>query len=351
MDGVRYGGDEREDAACGATLGGRCGGGILGLPPRGGRGGIGGDIYELARSSVAATMISPSGGGALRSVREGYAQRVAADPSFPHKSALEVVLAVVGQCVAEWGSRGRDRLPVEIDFVFARQEWSPLYSSSISFDALSFLSFVCTRIISGKYYSMWKVAKTVGSGGVAAGANGGTLSTWRDNVPTNAFQPTLFDGRTAPSLSSRFLAIVLPMPELFRAGAIASAIGYGLTSALIGLRAIIAPHYVVATSPVPVHLAVLFTGIFVATVSNVRYQVLQGIVEPYMIDGAFSKIERALCKDRGGGRASGRISGRLKLLRNSKRIVVILVRYANGVFGSWIAIRGMRVLGLQRLKG
>jgi hypothetical protein len=232
----------------------------------------------------------------------------------------------------------------------SRQEWSPLNTSSISFDALSFLSFVCTPIISGKYYSMWKVAKTVGSGGVA-GANGGSLSTWRDNVPTNAFQPTLFDGRTAPSLSSRFLAIVLPMPELFRAGAIASAIGYGLTSALIALRAMIAPHYVVATSPVPVHLAVLFTGIFVAIVSNVRYQVLQGIVEPYVIDGAFAKIERALCEDRGGGRTSGRISGRLKLLRNSKRIVVILVRYANGVFGSWIAIRGMRVLGLQRLKG
>ena len=46
-----------------------------------------------------------------------------------------------------------------------------------------------------------------------------------------------------------------------------------------------------------------------------------------------------------------RRSGRLKLLRNSKRIVVILVRYANGVFGSWIAIQGMRILGIQRLKG
>ena len=127
MDDVRYGGDEWEDAASGAILGGQDDGGIFVLPRKirgddgGARGGIGVDIYELATSTVAAMMISPSR-GALRSVREGYAQRAAADPSFLHKSVLEIVLAVVGQCVAEWGSRGRDRLLVEIDFVFAVSE-------------------------------------------------------------------------------------------------------------------------------------------------------------------------------------------------------------------------------------
>jgi hypothetical protein len=218
---------------------------------------------------------------------------------------------------------------------------------------------------------MWKVAKTVaGSGGVVARASDGggeappaAASTWRgDGVPTNAFQPTLLDGRTPPSASSRLLALVLPMPSLFRAGALSSAFGYGLTSILARVRESIDPHRVVATSPVPVHLAILYTGTFVAVVSNVRYQVLQGIVEPILIDGTFARIEqRALSSSRdddddggGGGAPGGRrmSAGKLKsMLGNARRIAIVLVRYANGVLGSYIAIRGMRFLGLQKLKG
>jgi len=100
----------------------------------------------------------------------------------------------------------------------------------------------------------------------------------------------------------------------------------------------------------------------VAVVSNVRYQVLQGIVEPILIDGTFARIEqRALSSSRdddddddGGGAPGGRrmSAGKLKsMLGNARRIAIVLVRYANGVLGSYIAIRGMRFLGLQKLKG
>ena len=153
-----------------------------------------------------------------------------------------------------------------------------------------------------------------------------SMNSWRDKVPTNAFQPTLFDGYTTPSLSSRILAFLLPMPQLFRAGFIASTIGYGLTSMLIRARALLVPQYVVATEAVPVVLAAVYTGLFMAFVSNIRYQILQGVVEPFLVQR---------------GQRYPTLFGKL---------AVLLVRYANGVLGSWMAIGGMRAVGLQKLK-
>lgn len=156
--------------------------------------------------------------------------------------------------------------------------------------------------ICGKYYSMWRVARTVdasvddGSSGSSASVGGGggepaAAESWRDKVPTNAFQPTLLDGRTAPSLGSRTLAFLAPMPQLFRAGVLASTVGYGLAALLVRARSALMPGYVAATEAVSVPLAAAYTGFFVAVVSNVRYQLLQGVVEPYLIDGTFAEIE------------------------------------------------------------
>lgn len=102
-------------------------------------------------------------------------------------------------------------------------------------------------------------------------------------------------------------------------------IGYGLTSILIHARALLAPQFVVATEPVPMVLAAMCTGSFMAIASNVRYQILQGIVEHFL-----PSISDALV---GFG-----------------KVAVLLVRYANGVLGSWIAIEGIRAVGLHMLK-
>jgi len=234
----------------------------------------------------------------------------------------------------------------EIDFVFA-----------------GVLTAVC-----GKYYSMWRVAKTVDVGVVDGddtsnkrNNKGGTESdvstlsskdNWKDKVPTNAFQPTLLDGHTTPTVSSRFLAFLLPMPQLFRAGVIASTIGYGLTSLLIRLRTMLIPEYVVPTVPVSVPLAAIYTGVFMAIVSNVRYQLLQGIIEPYFIDGVFRKIEMLGDKLEGRRGVIGIVgrTARLGCWKQMKGLMIVLVRWANGLLGSWIAIGGMRACGLQKLK-
>lgn len=233
-----------------------------------------------------------------------------------------MIIAASTQYLAEVSRRGQHRIVPEIDFVFAG---------------------ILTAVF-GKYYAMWKVARTQNEkGGDAPGA----AASWRDRVPTNAFQPTLLDGHTPPTLSSRFLAFLLPMPQLFRAGVIASTIGYGFTSGMIRMRSILIPNHVAATQPVSVPLAAVYTGVFMAFVSNIRYQLLQGVVEPYLIDGAFLKIETLLLNK---GEPLDEESGSIKYTRQLKKLAIVSVRWANGILGSWIAIGGMRACGLQKLK-
>ena len=286
-----------------------------------------GDLFTFPK--IRGGDLSPT--RALASIRQGYARRVAADPSFLSKSILEVILAALTQYMAEVSRRGKDRILPEIDFVLA-----------------GVLTAVC-----GKYYSMWRVARTIDAGTTDITTTGDNTNdddtattNWRDSVPTNAFQPTLLDGITQPTLPSRFMAFILPMPQLFRAGVIASTIGYGLTSFLIRMRTMFIPSYIPACEPISVPLAAIYTGLFMAFVSNVRYQILQGFLEP-TIDAIFLKIE-AMGNSK---RLLGRLLKRMKYLRHLRKVVIVLVRWANGLLGSWIAIGGMRAFGLQKLKG
>eukprot|EP00804_Cyclotella_cryptica_P014450 CCRYP_004782-RA/>CCRYP_004782-RA protein AED:0.03 eAED:0.03 QI:206/1/1/1/0/0/2/476/375 len=279
----------------------------------------------------------------LQSIKQGYAQRLAADPSFLSKSILEIILAASTQYMAEVGRRGKHRILPEIDFV-----------------AAGVLTAVC-----GKYYSMWRVAKTVagdedGNDDVGnkddkdgrVSKNYLDKNNWKDKIPTNAFQPTLLDGRTKPTPSSRVLALLLPMPELFRAGVIASAIGYGMTSILIQFRAILIPDYVASTVPVSVLGAAVYTGVFMAIVSNIRYQILQGVIEPYLIEKPFQKMQLFCQKwenNTGVMGMVGRVAG-WRGWNQVKGLVIVFVRWVNGLLGSWIAIGGMRACGLQKVK-
>lgn len=301
--------DAFADEASEAIMGGQ----DLNILPRGGNA-FGGKLTNISPHSIAT------------SIKLGLSQRVAADPNFLSKSIIEVILAATTQYMAELSQRGWDRIIPEIDFVFAG---------------------ILTAVI-GKYFSMWRVAKTIDVSkiNIPTDEEGGTQkeSNWREKVPTNAFQRTLLDGHTRPTISSRFLAFLVPMPQLFRAGVIASTVGYGLTSTLISLRSIYLPSYVAQTSPVSVPLAALYTGVFMALVSNIRYQLLQGVVEPCLIDVPFDKLARL-------GENDGFVGSiaRWGMWKSIKASIIVGVRWGNGLLGSWIAIAGMRALKLQKL--
>jgi len=245
-------------------------------------------------------------------VKTGYQQRVASDPSFPQKSVTEVVLAAGTQLAAEWKRRGANRLLPEIDFV---------------------LPGVLTAIF-GKYYrlslSMWRVAKTIddqhsSKPKLASDEEPKDQMLFNLAVPTNAFQEYMLDGVTKPMPIQRAGSMVAPMIPLFRAGVASSAVGYGIAALLIAIRSVLFPAYVLATQSINILHASLYTGCFMAFVSNIRYQVLQGIVEP-LIEHVFQKMPAV------------------------RVLLILLVRWLNGLLGSCLAISGMRFFGLQKLK-
>lgn len=240
----------------------------------------------------------------INDAKHGYRQRVSADPSFPVKSVAEVFLAAGTQLLAEVERRGCHRLLPELDFVLAG---------------------VLTAIV-GKYYSMWRVAPTLTTTTTPSPTTLTEPTLGRMKVPTNAFQRFMLDGVTRPKLRQRLGSFVVPIIPLFRAGVIASALGYGCVRLMILIRSILVPSLVVQTQNVNILHAALYTGVFMAVVSNVRYQILQGVVEPWI---------------------QWMLQTKLPALRMA---LIVVIRFANGLLGSILAISGMRLLRLQQLK-
>jgi len=267
----------------------------------------------------------------------GYSMRMRADPAFFQKSIVEVLVAAGTQLMAEWNRRGAHRMVPELDFIVP----------------------AVLAAVFGKYYSMWRTAKTLDNTGVGPSSGAADENEHAEAasdpvvfgrpVPTNAFQPCMADGSTVPSPDQRLGSFLAPVPALFRAGAFASGIGYGIVAVLVDLRTRLVHSYASETIPVNVLYASVYTGCFMAVVSNIRYQILQGLVEPILIDRWIFSDVTAGAATKGGDETGGApVRRRLPMVLRS--FVIFAVRWLNGLLGSVLAINGMRMCGLQRMK-
>ncbi|GMH81853.1 hypothetical protein TL16_g09064 [Triparma laevis f. inornata] len=213
----------------------------------------------------------PRGG----SLKQFLSTRSTLQSNFYLKSLSELSLALSLQLLAEFQIRsGLPGLLKGIDYVVA----------------------AVLTAMAGKYYSMLRTLQK---------------SDNSSNEPLTWLSPLPF--------STRLLLFLKTGRSLFLAGFIAGFSGYSLCKIFTYIRLYLG-YNLFALKPVNILYASLYTGGFMALISNVRYTVLQVKVEPF--------IERY---------TSGGVM----------RILIFGVRCGNGFLGSWIAIWGMRFFGVQ----
>lgn len=127
------------------------------------------------------------------------------------------------------------------------------------------------------------------------------------------------------TLLQRTGAVVRNGMKLFGVGFFASILGVGLTNGLITVREMLDPTFAPLNDPQDVVTMSAAYGVYMATSSNLRYQVLAGIIEERGIESIF-RNNPALC---------GTLS--------------FAVRTANTFLGSLLWVDFLSICGLQKI--
>jgi len=128
---------------------------------------------------------------------------------------------------------------------------------------------------------VWLPAPTV-SLQPALAVNAGALAKFFHNCPDNAFQIALA-GRSYTFLQ-RFGAIMRNGAKLFAVGTSASLIGTGVTNAIIKARQTVSKEDAGEVENIPIVSTSIAYGVYMAVSSNLRYQVLAGVIEQRMLE-------------------------------------------------------------------
>ncbi|XP_044491098.1 protein RETICULATA-RELATED 4, chloroplastic-like [Mangifera indica] len=188
----------------------------------------------------------------------GFKERLLADDLFLTKVAIECGVGIFTKTAAEL-ERRRENFTKELDFVFAD---------------------VVMAIIAD-FMLVWLPAPTVALRAPLA-VSAGPIAKFLHNCPDNAFQVAL--AGTSYSFLQRIGAIMRNGAKLFAVGTGASLIGTGITNALINVRKAFDKSFADEAEDVPVLSTSVAYGVYMAVSSNLRYQVLAGVIEQRILE-------------------------------------------------------------------
>ncbi|KAL1802644.1 hypothetical protein ACET3Z_031291 [Daucus carota] len=188
----------------------------------------------------------------------GFKERLLADDLFLTKVGIECGVGIFTKTAAEFEKR-KENFTKELDFVFAD---------------------VVMAIIAD-FMLVWLPAPTVSLRPPLA-VSAGKISKFFYSCPDNAFQ-VAFAG-SSYTIFQRIGAIVRNGFKLFAVGTSASLVGTGVTNALINVRKVVDKSFAGEAEDVPIFSTSVAYGVYMAVSSNLRYQVLAGVIEQRILE-------------------------------------------------------------------
>ncbi|TYJ99870.1 protein RETICULATA-RELATED 4 [Cucumis melo var. makuwa] len=151
--------------------------------------------------------------------------------------------------------------------------------------------FTKIMAIVADFMLVWLPAPTV-SLKPALAISAGPLTKFFYGCPENAFQVAL--AGTSFSFLQRVGAVVRNGAKLFAVGSGASVVGTGITNTLINIRKFFDKSYAMEAEDVPVLATSIGYGVYMSVSSNLRYQIIAGVIEQRMLEPLLHKHKLAL---------------------------------------------------------
>lgn len=228
----------------------------------------------------------------------GFRERLLADPGFLFKVAIECGIGIGTKSAAEYAKR-QDNFWKELDLVTAN----------------------VIMAILADFMLVWLPAPTLVYNRKLG--NAPKLIRWFRSCPENAFQ-VVQKGTEPFSFLQRFGSVIRNGSKLMMVGLLCSGIGVASTNALLKLRSMLDPAFVQQNPPQDVTKMAAGYGVYMATSSNLRYQIVAGIFEERGIEVLFSQ-QRELC-----------------------HFLSLVLRTGNTFLGSLLWVDFCRITGLQK---
>lgn len=230
----------------------------------------------------------------------GFKERLLADDLFLTKVAIECGVGIFTKTAAEY-ERRRENFKKELDFVFAD---------------------VVMALIAD-FMLVWLPAPAVSLRPPLA-VSAGTIAKFFHGCPENAFQIAL--AGTSYSLLQRIGAILRNGAKLFAVGTSASLIGTGVTNALITARKVINKSFAGEAEDVPILSTSVAYGVYMSVSSNLRYQILAGIIEQRILEPLLHQHKVVLSA------------------------ICFVIRTGNTFLGSLMWVDYVRWIGIQKIR-